>query len=79
MSFGGPLLKRKSKSQKISISQAHLFTHLEPILRTLGYVKPGEMIVEITSSIPKNIPIVIKKEVFKLPDVPSKSPKGDGL
>lgn len=73
--FGGPLLKKKRSVsvKKVSISQEHLFTHLEPILRTLNLVKPDETILEITSSIPKTITINIKKEVFKLQDATSKS------
>lgn len=73
MVFGGPLMKKRQvTSKKVSISQTHLFCQLEPILRTLGYVKPDETIIDITSNIPKIIPITIKKEVFKLKDATSK-------
>lgn len=72
MVFGGPLLKKTKKSTKAQISQVHLFQHIEPILRTLGYILPNEHVVEITApTIPKNIPIIIKKEVHKLKDAPS--------
>jgi len=53
MAFGGPL----KKSKKISVTFSPI-EDIEPILRTLGYLRPRETIAVI--------PLHIKKEVLKL-------------
>lgn len=77
MVFGGPLLKKKIKSStKLSISPQLIIDALDPILRTLNYIKPNETVTDITfhTKEGKLLPITIKKEVlnFNAPSEPSK-------
>lgn len=74
MVFGGPLLKKKTKSTKVTIDRLHLEGYLEPILRTLGYIQNNETVTSISWTIPEKLPITIKKEVLKFnaPSEPSK-------
>ena len=66
MSFGGPLLKKRTKTVKVQhpVSRAHLLMSLESTLRALGYVHDNEEILEIDATIPKTIPITIRKRVI---------------
>lgn len=84
MVFGGPLLKKKVKSSvKVEISPKLLIDALEPLLRTLNYVKPAETISTITFHLTEGkssdtlLPITIKKEVLKLSNAtPESSQRG---
>jgi len=56
MTFGGPLLQKNSKMTV----RFRPIEDIEPILRTLGYIRPKETIIVIPSN--------IKKEVISLRD-----------